>query len=205
MVVSDELISYCTPDENDIGILAKMLSDTFDGPFNSTIMGKLKRQYSEWDANSKLKNRFYSLLNANAYDFRKQPHGMIVARDNDNKPVGFVEVGMVTSSSKLSKRLEEMNITSKSIPHIGNLVVADVHRRKGIARTLMTQVLAVASSWDIDAPCVLCAVEPGNTAARNLYTKMGFDFVLLEEKSMLEGDELTKDRVVLKIDRQRFC
>ena len=203
ITASDELISYCRPSESDLHFLSKVISDSFNGPFDSSIIGKLKRQYSEWDTNSKLINRFYTLINVNDNDFQKQPHGMIVARDNrSNEPVGFVEIGMVTSSSRLSKKLEEMNITCQCLPHIGNLVVTDKFRRKGIAKRLMEEVLDMASTWNIDAPCVLCAVEPSNNAAKSLYIKIGFEYVLLEERSILEGDELAKDRIVLKINRK---
>jgi len=165
-------------------------------------MDRLKKQYAQWDTTAKLEYRYFNLLNANANDFKKQPHCMIVARNKmTNEPVGFVEVGMVQSSVKLENRLRDMSITCKSLPHIGNLVVAEGYRRRGIALKLMQEILRQTKGWDIDAPCVLCAVEPSNEAARTLYEKMGFQFVIMEEKDMLAGPELAKDRIILSMLR----
>ena len=201
-VQDSEVIVYDRPKEDDLKYVASIISSNFDGPFSDTIMGKLKKQYSEWDSAAKLEFRYFNLLNANVVDFKKQPHCMIVARNKmTNKPVGFVEVGMVQSSAKLENRLRDMSITCRSLPHIGNLVVADGYRRKGIALKLMQEVLRQTRDWNIDAPLVLCAVEPCNVAARTLYDKMGFQFVIMEEKDMLAGPELAKDRIILSMQR----
>lgn len=200
--LSDHYV-YCKPNENDLQVISKLISANFDGPFDdNNIIDKLKKKYSEFDNLKKLEYRFNNLLNAKENEFKMQPHSMIVAKDksNSNEVIGFIEMGMVVSSERLKKELESINIQCKQLPHIGNLVINEQYRRRGIASRLMNEILQEINLWEIYAPIVLVAVEPKNLAAKSLYEKSGFD-VLLYEHRVLFSYELNRDRIILKKDR----
>ena len=58
---------------------------------------------------------------------------------------------------------------------IENVVVSPRHRRRGIGRELVRNVLEAARK--ADAPAVLLEVRSSNTAARQLYEQLGFSQV----------------------------
>jgi ribosomal protein S18 acetylase RimI-like enzyme len=82
-------------------------------------------------------------------------------------------------------------------PHIGNLVVDNEFRRKGIALSLMNQAIKTSIDWG--STSIFCAVETDNKPASDLYiNKLGFQVFLLEKKD--ESDffnPLKKDRYIL--------
>ena len=196
---------YCKPNENDMKRISQLISSNFDGPFNdNNIIDNLRKRYSEYDNYKKLEYRFNYLLNDNMNTFKKkQYHSMIVAKDsnNNNEVVGFIEMGMVMSSEKLKEKLLTINIYNKELPHIGNLVVAESYRRKGIANRLMKEMLHIVESWE-DIPVILVAVEPINLAAKSLYEKVGFNFLLYEERVPF-SNELNRDRLILILKRDQ--
>lgn len=82
-------------------------------------------------------------------------------------------------------------------PHIGNLVVDNKFRRKGIALSLMNQAIKKSTEWG--TACIFCAVEIDNKPASDLYIKkLGFEVFLLEKKDDSDFfNPLKKDRYIL--------
>lgn len=65
-------------------------------------------------------------------------------------------------------------------PYVGNVVVDQSYRRKGIALSLMNQALASTKSWG--GAFAFCAVHTENEAASDLYlNKLGFRIFRLEK------------------------
>lgn len=82
-------------------------------------------------------------------------------------------------------------------PHIGNLVVDNKFRRKGIALSLMNQAIKTSTEWG--STSIFCAVETDNKPASDLYIKkLGFQVFLLEKKDESNFfNPLKKDRYIL--------
>ena len=67
-------------------------------------------------------------------------------------------------------------------PYVGNVVVDQSYRRKGIALSLMNQALASTKAWG--GAFAFCAVHTENEAASDLYlNKLGFRIFRLEKGS----------------------
>lgn len=65
-------------------------------------------------------------------------------------------------------------------PYVGNVVVDESFRRKGIALSLMNQALESTKEWGADY--AFCAVHIENKAASDLYlNKLGFRIFRLEK------------------------
>ena len=65
-------------------------------------------------------------------------------------------------------------------PYVGNVVVDESFRRKGIALSLMNQALETTKAWGGDY--AFCAVHTENEAATDLYlNKLGFRIFRLEK------------------------
>ena len=65
-------------------------------------------------------------------------------------------------------------------PYVGNVVVDESFRRKGIAFSLMNQALQSTKDWGVTY--AFCAVHTENEAASDLYlNKLGFKIFRLEE------------------------
>ena len=57
-------------------------------------------------------------------------------------------------------------------PTVGNLLTLPSYRRKGIASSLMIQAEDVAKAWGYHR--IVCAVDPENSIARNLYLRVEY-------------------------------
>jgi ribosomal protein S18 acetylase RimI-like enzyme len=95
-------------------------------------------------------------------------HLQISAIDDDEQAVGFCEVAMLLDPTSSTRRC--------FAPAIANLAVSDQYRRRGIATRLMQSAEQfVRRKWRSDEPFHLgLYVEKSNTAALQLYRKMGY-------------------------------
>ena len=159
---------------------------------------RVLKQYKQWELEQALNHRILTLTNYNDNNEMAQRqnfivrthHEMISAVDcsvdgNIRKEVlvGFVELGLVQMSYLTSQSSHE-ETKSEKIPHIGNLVVSESYRRRGIGMALMQSACALAKSWNYRS--VYCAEHANNRAAIELYTqKLGFQVLL--SKSNSEG------------------
>ncbi len=64
--------------------------------------------------------------------------------------------------------------------HITNIAVHPDHRRQGIARALMDEMIALAHEYEMNA--MYLEVRVGNTPAKELYKKLGFKPYLVRKK-----------------------
>ena len=100
----------------------------------------------------------------------KRDHAMQVATTvgNSNNVLGYIELGMSAVSN-------EAAIMKKNVPMIGNLVVTEENRGKGVASALLADVEKRAHEWGYEDIAV--TVMATNTNALNLYNKCGYQRV----------------------------
>jgi ribosomal protein S18 acetylase RimI-like enzyme len=174
VVYSEGLLS-----DEDLKSISRLLSDAFDSkwfPFKAI---------SVMDFNAQLQDRRSRLVAAG------KRHVMLVARGGEAlEVVGFLEMGVLASSNAAvleAVRVEAAEKTSTEpynkasvtrFPTIGNLVIKDSFRRRGIARELMRRAHEVALSWGPqEFSHILVAVDPDNKGALELYRSMGYKVV----------------------------
>jgi len=198
-------IEYESIREKDIPKIAQMIARNFDGPFKKWQF--LLEAYSVWTSTTQLEYRYRKFILG-----KERQHLMLVAKMK-GEAIGYIEVGLIPLEKKRREQGETLLDTSwdqelprdTMYPHIGNLVVDNEFRRKGIALSLMNQAINKSIEWG--TTCVFCAVETDNTPASNLYiNKLGFQVFLLEKKD--ESDffnPLKQDRYILlkRIDNQK--
>lgn len=85
----------------------------------------------------------------------------IFAADVDGRPCGILTLSIVPAS-----------LTLRSVWMIRDLYVAPAARRSGLARALLSHVAVLARAQG--AHRLSLQTEPHNTAARSLYTDLGF-------------------------------
>eukprot|EP01041_Mallomonas_annulata_P012402 gene12402-26092_t len=167
---------------SDIPSVANMIINTFEGPYD--WWQQPIKSYLILDQNAQLENRHDKMI------LSKQ-HSMFVAK-NDDKIVGFIEVGVVPVPKALlfnpalpsgeSSPLVSMIINSTHLPLIGNLIVNEFYRKQGIASNLLTSVEMEVCSWNGNT-ALLCAVTSNNIQAKRLYMEK-FNFQLLAAEPM---------------------
>lgn len=159
--------------DNDLQSISKLLSNAFDSP------RFLFKAISIMDFNAQLQDRRARLVNAG------KNHTMLVARDEMNEVVGFLEMGLLPSTPTIDALAPHSNEITASTPTsiptpkrryptIGNLVIRDTHRRQGIAKQLLARAESLAVSWEYTRCPLVVAVDPVNTAALALYRTYGF-------------------------------
>jgi ribosomal protein S18 acetylase RimI-like enzyme len=181
---NDYRISITNMTEEDIPAVATLVSINFDGPF--AWWQGLQKTYSYYDNKASLEQRFFTKKKAG-----RLPHTMLAAKIGGDV-VAFVELGLLNipwtaNTEDIDKKLQEfkgiLTSTGKDgkieywLPVIGNLVVSEDHRRKGIAQSL---IVAVANEccnvWNVNASNMYCYVESENRNAIDLYLKkMAFE------------------------------
>ena len=171
--------------------MSALLSDAFDSP------NFLLKFVSRMDFTAQLQDRMARLVAAG------RNHTMIVARCDSGQAggevVGFLEMGLLAppspapapappsfpsfpsflASSSASPIPNPSPNTAPpappaKVPTIGNLVVKNSYRRKGIACELMQRAEVAARHWS-RYDCIRVAVDPQNHAALRLYTAMGYE------------------------------
>ena len=100
----------------------------------------------------------------------KRDHAMQVATklEDRNMVMGFIELGMSAVSN-------EAALMKKNVPMIGNLVVTEENRGKGVASALLATVEQKAKEWGYEDIAV--TVVDTNTKALNLYNKCEYQKV----------------------------
>lgn len=86
---------------------------------------------------------------------------MIVATAENDKIVGFVEIGMLPVPSDRINR--NFNLFKKEAPYLGNVAVATTHRRLGVGTRLVRIGSKVAEKWGEEV--LFVAVDKQNDAA----------------------------------------
>lgn len=84
--------------------------------------------------------------------------------------------------------------------HITNLAVDRAHRRRGIARVLLTEILGDAARRGVRWGYL--EVRPGNVEARPLYASLGFQPVGRRKGYYYDTGE---DALVMRADLARLC
>ncbi|MGR5234614.1 GNAT family N-acetyltransferase [Vibrio rotiferianus] len=129
-------------------------------------------QKSDLDAIFQLEQKLFGHHAYPQFFFRQAfdcwPQGLLIAKEED-QITGYVL--MATS--------DEQNTH-----WILSLAVDSQHRGKGIARSLVENVIAKASSGSI----VKLTVDPNNTPAYKLYTSLGFKVLEKEEDYFGDGE-----------------
>ena len=77
---------------------------------------------------------------------------------------------------------------------MGNVLVSESFRRKGIGSNLIKIGLKVAEKWNYDK--LYLAVDVDNTIALDLYTKLGFQ-VILDERDLINRNINKKCRLFM--------
>ncbi len=80
------------------------------------------------------------------------------------------------------------------MPYLGNVLVTESFRRKGIGSNLIKIGLKVAEKWKYDK--LYLAVDVDNTIALDLYTKLGFE-VILDERDLINRNINKKCRLFM--------
>ena len=164
--------------KSDINNVANLCAECFNGPFG--ILDVFKKNQAINLFETQLSDRFQGLVESGA------KHLMILGEDaeNNNKVIGFMELGTMPSpiSTKQEWEGEEIEIRPE-IPFLGNVVVDENQRRKGIGSKLVKLALkCVESKWKDKS--VFLTVEADNLAAIKLYGKLQFDIILDESENL---------------------
>ena len=101
---------------------------------------------------------------------------LLVCAEEDGRIVGAcgLQVLILTPNGRGEGQLRTRRDwqAAKERPHLANLVVSADRRRRGLGRSLMAEVEAVAREWGFDE--MLLKVEPGNADAVRLYCDCGY-------------------------------
>ena len=151
--------------DRDLDSVSRLLSDSFDSPWFPLKL------VSRMDFKAQLEDRRVRLVSAG------RNHTMLVARSAvDGEVVGFLEMGLLASTTRGVLEAVGPPSANGKIPVIGNLVVSEKCRRQGIALRLMEQAETAARGWS-QYRHILVAVDPANTAALDLYRRVGYSEV----------------------------
>ena len=114
-------------------------------------------------------------------------------RENDAERawVAYEPGGLVIGFVMLWLILDEM--------HVPNFAVSPEFRRLGVGFGLLGNGLA--QGWDEGARCSFLEVRSGNTAARNLYTKLGYEQVSVRKGYYQDNHE---DAILMNLDQNRY-
>lgn len=177
--------TFIRAEKGDMKQIAEMLSAAFDNKPNALV-----RWYSVWNYEEQLKERLVRLVEMG------KEHSMLIASkrkvaslsnvDEAEVPhhmCGFIELGLlplpkervVTTTFEEENKNEELSALLEGrdkLPTIGNLVVEESWRNKGVGTAMLDEAAKIARDWGF--PVVICAVNPDNTPAVKLYEKNGF-------------------------------
>ena len=147
--------------EAEMDSVARLLSDAFDSP------RFLFKAVSRMDFKAQLQDRQLRLVSTG------KNHTMLTLREEAQGPVvGFLEMGLLSPVSQVVQGPDWVNSATARVPTIGNLVIADAHRRKGLARVLMLAAEKAARGWAQDL--IVVAVDPSNAGALALYRSLDY-------------------------------
>lgn len=205
-------VSYRNAQPEDLRQTATLCTDVFEGPFQ--WYESLKRLGAI--------EKLYQQLNERHLRFvqRQLKHAMIVATDEAVKEgkgtiVGFLEIGLLPSPVNADVEDRSANISSLSaisridapiaesprkeskrsdVLYLGNVVVSEQYRRRGIASKLLKIAEKIAVKFQ--ETCLYVAVENSNKEALQFYAARQFDVVL--DESQLIGGRRNQQRIFLK-------
>ena len=172
----------------DLNSISKMLSNAFDSPWFPF------KAISVMDFNAQLQDRRARLVATG------KQHVMLVARSENGEVVGFLEMGLLSSTNKAVLSATGAD-SSRKFPTIGNLVIEPEYRRRGIARGLMLRAESAAQSWGQHSHIVV-AVDPANKAAVELYQSLGYQVVDVKAPQTVVRDLMQKKMDFLVLLRQ---
>lgn len=163
---------------DDIGSLAEMCAETFEGPFS--WLDTLKKRRFEDEFKGQFKDRYTRLVQGGIQ------HAMILCEapgQGGTEVVGFLEVGLLPSPVVVPVSWEGQETESRpEVPFLGNVAVSPARRRQGLATKLVKLGEAVCRKWDHSG--LFVAVEGDNAAALALYRRLDFRVVLDERDQM---------------------
>ncbi len=168
-------ISYRNAQPDDLNKIAELCVDEFDGPF--PWYKKMEKFSKVKDLSQQLKLRYNTLI------LQERKHAMISAVEsvnlsqNQQKIVGFVEVGMLPSPFLSSVELQDGTITRRREEslYLGNVVVNREYRRQGIGRRLL--YISIKVSEKFQEKDLFVTVEKDNETALAFYDNLGFELM----------------------------
>jgi len=183
--------TYRNVRESDIGGIAELVSETFDGPFNA--LQAMQKSASYKNFLDQFQARYDNFVKSG-----KKKHAMLVAVDESTQDLkGFLELGTLPSPIPVDVSWKgiTMQITT-DIPYLGNVAVSSACRRQGIASKLIRIAEAYAEKWGDKHICA--AVDCDNVNAISMYEKMNFE-VVRDERDLINRNTNNAPRLfVLK-------
>jgi len=99
--------------------------------------------------------------------------------------------------------MREAGLKERHKGHIFGVYVSPPQRRKGVARVLLTELIERARR-DALLEQILLAVSTGQTAARQLYSTLGFATYGIEPRALKVGTRyIDEDQMILRLDKHR--
>lgn len=202
-------VSYRNAQPEDLRQTATLCTDVFEGPFqwyeSLKRLGAIEKLYHQ------LNERHLRFVQG------QLKHAMIVATDEAEREgkgtiVGFLEIGLlpapvnadvedcsanISSISRIDAPIAESPQKESKRPdvlYLGNVVVSEQYRRRGIASKLLKIAEKIAVKFQ--ETCLYVAVENANKEALQFYAARQFDVVL--DESQLIGGRRNQQRIFLK-------
>jgi len=166
-------ILYRNARESDILGIARLCSASFDNEFSAEALSSQLNSVENFE--QQFSDRYFNYIKSG-----KKTHGMVVAAEvaasEETSPVivGFAEIGL------LPPPLSSLRLMRGDVPYLGNIAVASEFRRSGVGSRLVRIGIKMAEKWGSD--CIYVAVKVANSAAINMYSKIGFTVVFDESK-----------------------
>lgn len=109
----------------------------------------------------------------------ENPQATFLVAEDAGEILGLIEL-------HLTRTKDLPILAEKHYVHIGELIVAEASRRKGIGSRLIDE----ARSWagELGARALRTSVVPANDAARAFYAKHGFDDIMISVESELPSE-----------------
>ena len=116
----------------------------------------------------------------------RSPSALLLAEDADGAILGCaaIEVGVLSPEALDAQRLGRagaMEAAMEQRPLLSSLAVSKQARRRGLAQRLCAEAEGLAKEWGY--PEVLLKVERNNGKARNLYRKLGYRVVAVDQEA----------------------
>jgi ribosomal protein S18 acetylase RimI-like enzyme len=114
----------------------------------------------------------------------------------ENSHLGAFEDGKLIGMATF---IRETGVKERHKGHIYGVYVASAHRRKGVARGLLAELLERARR-DSSLEQILLAVATGQGAAKQLYMRLGFETYGTEPHALKVGSSyVDEDHMVLRL------